>query len=80
MGFPFVVPEGVTPQQMWEWLSENRVSVWWSAWIKIWIAKDGLDSPEQTHHQAYGNSPEQALYMRMVQYMVVPMPKRRDVA
>ena len=24
------VPEGVTLQQMWDWLAENRVSLWWS--------------------------------------------------
>ena len=75
MGIPFVIPEGVTLQQMWDWLEDTRSSLWFDVRLFVWIAQDGFGRP-YPHHEAVGNSPAEALYMLMVQYMVVPMPKK----
>ena len=78
MGIPFVIPEGVTLQQMWDWLEDTRSSLWFDfVRLFVWIAQDGFGRPvPPPHHEAVGNSPAEALYMLMVQYMVVPMPKK----
>ena len=62
---------------MWDWLEDTRSSLWFDVRLFVWIAQDGFGRP-YPHHEAVGNSPAEALYMLMVQYMVVPMPKKRD--
>ena len=80
MGFPFCQTRGRHATTDVGLARRNRASLWFDVRLGGWIAQDGFDSPEPTHHQGLGNSATEALYMLMVQYMVVPMPKRRDVA
>jgi hypothetical protein len=75
MGVPFVLPEGVTLETLWEWLKENQATLYWSPRLKVWVAADGFDA--KTWCEAYGNSPEEALYF--LTRRGVPMP-RKDAA
>jgi hypothetical protein len=55
MGFPFVLPEGVTLEDLWAFLTADKVALGWNDYSKVWFASNGC-------HCRAGNSPEEALY------------------